>query len=100
MQDMSKIRDLYVHTDGKRNWQVNWYDGDGKLRFIQEIRPLINIATYKDVCEAVEAEFGYIMPTKRELADMVADAISKQPKRKRDRLGYVTIYFIKDFQKV
>lgn len=100
MQDMSKIRDLFVYTDGRRNWQVDWCDADGKLHFIQELRPLLNITVYKDVCKAVEEEFGYTMPPKKELADLVTAIISKQSKKRRDRLGYATVYLIAEFQKV
>ena len=101
MQDISKIKELFVYTDGKRNWQVDWKEAEeDKLHFIQEICPLLNIADYKQVSEAVATEFNIQLPTKKELADMVAAEIEKQPKKKRDRLGFVAVYFIKNYKKI
>ena len=101
MQDVSKIKELFVYTDGKSNWQVDWKEAEeDKLRFIQEICPLLNNADYKQVCEAVRTEFGITMPTKKELADMAAAENEKLPKRKQNRRGFVAVYFIKDYQKI
>lgn len=102
MQEIKNIKNLVIYTNGERQWHVYWDEkesGSIKRRFIQEISD-VNITNYKAVKEVVSSQFGIELPSKKEILEQVLEIIENTPKKKRNRLGYVDIYLIKDYQRI